>query len=160
MRVDGHKRTIVLPPRAGGLPADVGAAFADGALVVRFEADRDRGRPRSHLDAAHAAAERLVREATRRRPRRIAAEPGGAAARLGRAAAERGRRRSPICRRSSACSTPCATLDPARARAPGRARRCASCCWRCAALMDWYLERLEQGRRRRAPFTVEDIPID
>jgi arsenite-transporting ATPase len=37
VRVDGHKRTIMLPPKLGGMePA--GAAFEDGALVVSFVA--------------------------------------------------------------------------------------------------------------------------
>ncbi len=40
VRVDGHKRTIMLPPGLGGFRA-TGAAFSDGALVVDFA----RGRP-------------------------------------------------------------------------------------------------------------------
>ena len=37
MRVDGHKRTIVLPGAHGRLQADVSATLEDGSLTVGFE---------------------------------------------------------------------------------------------------------------------------
>jgi arsenite-transporting ATPase len=41
VRVDGHKRTVVLPPSLAGYRAD-GASFTDGALELRFaEPDAD-----------------------------------------------------------------------------------------------------------------------
>jgi arsenite-transporting ATPase len=36
VRVDGHKRTVVLPPALAGYRA-AGASFVDGALELRFD---------------------------------------------------------------------------------------------------------------------------
>ena len=75
VRVGGAKRMIVLPSAMAAL-RPVSATFTDRALVVSFEpaaetvaavpASATRSRPAGHIDAAHAAADRLVREAQAR----------------------------------------------------------------------------------------------
>jgi arsenite-transporting ATPase len=47
VRVDGHKRTVVLPPALAGYRAD-GAAFTDGALELRFVEAETEPAPDAH----------------------------------------------------------------------------------------------------------------
>ena len=135
VRVDGRKRTVVLPPALAALkPAGGGARRrrAGGALCLSREQDALR-EVRERLDEAHAAADRLVREAQRQ-----AEEATGAAARRvpprGWASpGERGAaRRRPTCRRCSGLldgGARRASRPSSRSSSP---RRCASCCSPCA----------------------------
>ena len=113
---------------------------------------------RAHLDEAHAAADRLVREAQRAAPRRRARAAGRrrAAARLGRPRGERG---APL----PDLAALLALLDPPASRPPGAlapARRALrELLLAVRALIDWYIERLG-SRARRRPGEVEDIPMD
>ena len=111
---------------------------------------------RSQVDAAYAAADRLVREAEA-----AARERAG------------GRCRRPATRASGRTAERSAFPDIAGAGRPARARPLARCrpSWRTSsptaarellialrALIDWWIARLEREPER--PVEVEDIPID
>ena len=113
---------------------------------------------RAHLDEAHAAADRLVREAQRQ------AEEAGAEAVPPRGWDSRGqqRRRRPPGPTSGRC---CCSLDAVRDAIPAELSRQLAEALRdllvaLRALLDWYLERLGEPGPRRGGVEVEDIPLD
>ena len=110
---------------------------------------------RSQVDAAYAAADRLVREADA-----AARERAGerAAGRLrGRAQRRPSAPRSATCRRWPGCSSPRARRCRPSSRASSR-RRARELLVALRALIDWWIARLEREPER--PVEVEDIPID
>ena len=162
MRVDGHKRTIILPPALAGFePTE--AKLADGALEVTFD---ESGSDADGTTPSSACARRWS-----------AAHSGGRAGRAG----GRGERsaRPTACRRAAGRRRPATQAAAAHGRARGAgarraaARSCATCsARRCAsrspelvrellllarAIIDW----LPRGSSARAPRTprCEDIPL-
>ena len=122
-------------------------------------ADRDAlDAVRAHLDDAHAAAERLVREAQRQAEERRGGA-GRAAARL--ESSRRGRHRRGGVPDLQALV---ALLDALRGAVPPELSRQLAEAVRelllaVRALIDWYLDRLGDAARGRARPEVEDIPI-
>jgi hypothetical protein len=112
---------------------------------------------REHIDAAHAAADRLVQEAQRRAEEAVRAqnvpERGWEAPRT---EAERG----PF---APELATAVALLDAVRHAVPAElsqqlAEALRELLLAVRALIDWYLDRLD--RPPATPVEVEDIPID
>jgi hypothetical protein len=113
---------------------------------------------REHLDEAHAAADRLVREAQRQAEE---SAPGGR---------EEIPPRGWEPRRSQPLSLPdlnalAALLDAVRSAVPPELSRQLVEALRdlllaLRALIDWYLQRLGEAGAREAEPTVEDIPLD
>jgi hypothetical protein len=124
------------------------------------EPDRDvLGQVRAHLDDAHAAADRLVREAQRQAedapdasaadvpPRGWATEPGSGA-------------RPPLADLQAIVGL----IDVLRRSVPAEITRQLAEALRdlllaLRALIDWYLEKLDGGEGETEP-AVEDIPLD
>jgi hypothetical protein len=113
---------------------------------------------REHLDDAHAAADRLVREAQRQ------AEDADAAA--GSAVPPRGwesARSEPP--RATDLQALLALVDAVRDSVPSEITRPIAVAVRdlllaLRALIDWYVERLDGGASGRPPAEAEDIPLD
>ncbi len=159
VRVDGRKRTVVLPPalaalRAGGRGAR--RRRAGGALCLSGRRPATRSARTSTRRTPPPTGWCARRSARPRRP-----PPGrGAAARLGLGGRERGagvRARPPGAR--SGCSTACATRSPPSSRASSP-RRCATCCWRCARWSTGTSSGSASPHRRATGADVEDIPLD
>jgi hypothetical protein len=113
---------------------------------------------RAHLDDAHAAADRLVREAQRQAE---AAAPAGAAEVPPRGWAAPGAERPGV----PDLQALLALLDAVRGAIPPELSRQLAEAVRelllaLRALIDWYLERLGEPGAGRSAVEVEDIPLD
>ena len=163
---------LELVVRVGGAQAHDRAAGRDGGLPARRRRrsptarwwSRFDGRAcdavtarvddlRGHIDAAHAAADRLVREAQAARasaPTRRSASAATCRARLD-VRPSRPRRAPELAGDRAGLLELAARRDPGRALRTSSPRRCASCCSRVRALIDWYLDRLERAAAPAAP---------
>lgn len=122
------------------------------------EPDREALRQvRAHLDEAHAAADRLVREAQRQ-----AAETGGEPAA---SVPESGWDSAGGDAAAPDLHALMALLEAVRESVPAELSRQLAAALRelllaLRALLDWYIERLGEPAERRGEPDVEDIPLD
>jgi hypothetical protein len=121
------------------------------------EPERDALRAvRGHLDDAHAAADRLVQEAQRQ------AEEAAAASDVPPRGWEPRRGEPP---RTPDLQALLGLLDAVRDAVPSEISRPIAVALRdlllaLRALIDWYIERLDQTASPRPPVEAEDIPLD
>jgi hypothetical protein len=123
------------------------------------DADRDELRAvREHLDEAHAAADRLVRDAQRQAEDAHAARAAGVPPRGWESAREEPPRAPDL-------QALLGLLDAVRETVPGEISRPLAEALRdlllaLRALIDWYLERVGEPAPGGSAVEVEDIPLD